>query len=83
MKIVNELVGPNTPDMLIDAHRPERHDLCLWIGIYARKSFQPILADPGEIGHVIGRVGADKVREFIEAARLHHRCSFNILGALL
>ena len=43
MKIVDELVRPDAADMLVETHRPERHDLALRIGVELGK----LLQEPG------------------------------------
>ena len=84
MQVVDELIGPDAADMLVEAHRPERHHLALRIGIELGELLQEAALDAGQLGHLLQRVVLHEGRIGVEVDRLRCagiRCAFGVLLA--
>ena len=83
VEVVDHVVAPHAARVLVEAHRPERHDLDLRVGIQLRERLQPVLGNAAELGGVLEIVGGNELREVVEGDRLGAAGVARVLGALL
>ena len=82
VNIVDEVVGPDAANMLVEPHRPERHDLDLGIGVGLCEIEQSLLGDTAEVGRLFERVLSHHLGIGIEIRRLRRGCVVRMGGAL-
>ena len=83
MDVVDEVVGPGAPRVLVEAHGPERGDLGLRIRVQLGQRLEPVFRHAGQFGGVVEVVLADELRVLVEGDGLGAIGVAGILRGLL
>ena len=83
MEVVDELVGPDAAHMLVEPHRPERHDLAVRVGVELGQVLEHAGLDARELGHGIARIFRDQLAIGLEVRRVHDAGIGGVRGLLL
>jgi hypothetical protein len=67
--VVDHVVDPGAPRVLVEAHGPVRGDLGLRVGVELGQRFQLVLRYARELRRVVERIGRNKGLELVEADR--------------
>ena len=66
MQIVGEVVGPDATRVLVEAHGPQAHDLCLWVRVELRQGFDAVERHAGFVCRPLQGIARDERCELIE-----------------
>ena len=80
VQIIDQLIGPDTAYMLIEAHGPERHQFTLGIGIEFGQGLQLADRHAGNPRRFLGGIGRDELGIVIEIGRGRIAGIFGVLG---
>src|SRR5256885_8788244 len=64
------MIAPDAPRMLVQPHRPKRHDLGFRVGVKLCQFLELPLRDARQLADILAGVGAQECDVFLEAHRL-------------